>query len=128
MTRTPRSGFTIIEVLIAVVVLGAGVLALASSSAVVSRIIGRGRTATISAQVAEEQLERLRSYANATSPRCTSTRFRSSAGVEQRQGVSLSWLVENSTDDARPVEVYVTYRVPPGRVRTDTLRTRILCD
>jgi len=56
VTRTPRGGFTIIEVLIAVVVLGAGVLALASSSAAVSRIIGRGRTATISAQVAQEQM------------------------------------------------------------------------
>lgn len=128
MTRAPRGGFTIIEVLIAVVVLGAGVLALASSSAVVSRIIGRGRTATISAQVAADQLERLRSYAAATNPKCTSTRFRSSPGAEQRQGVTLTWFVENSTADVRPVEVYVTYPVPPGRIRTDTLRTRILCD
>lgn len=128
MTRASRRGFTIIEVLIAVVVLGAGVLALASSSAAVSRIIGRGRTATISAQAAEDQLERLRSYATATDPKCTSTRFRSSTGVQQRQGVSVSWFVENSTADVRPVEVYVTYRVPPGRTRTDTLRTRILCE
>ena len=128
MTRGTRGGFTIIEVLIAVVVLGAGVLALASSSAAVSRIIGRGRTATISAQVAAEQLERLRSYAAATNPKCGSTRFTNSAGVEQRQGVGLSWNVGDPAADVRHVEVYVTYRVPPGRTRTDTLRTRILCD
>jgi prepilin-type N-terminal cleavage/methylation domain-containing protein len=128
VTRSPKGGFTIIEVLIAVVVLGAGVLALASSSAAVSRIIGRGRTSTLSAQVAQEQLERLRSYAAATDPKCASTRFKSSAGAEQRQGVSLTWFVENSTNDVRPVEVYVTYRVPPGRTRIDTLRTRILCE
>lgn len=128
MNRTSRGGFTIIEVLIAVVVLGAGVLALASSSAAVSRIIGRGRTATISAQAGLDQLERLRAYANATDPKCGSTRFRSSTGPAARQGVSLTWWVENSTDDVRPVEVYVSYPVPPGRTRTDTMRTRILCD
>jgi prepilin-type N-terminal cleavage/methylation domain-containing protein len=127
VTRAPRGGFTIIEVLIAVVVLGAGVLALASSSAAVSRIIGRGRTATISAQVAQEQMERLRSYATATNPKCGSSRFRSSAGVEQRQGVGLSWVVP-SAGDTRLVQVVVTYRVPPGRTRADTLRTRILCE
>jgi prepilin-type N-terminal cleavage/methylation domain-containing protein len=127
VTRTPRGGFTIIEVLIAVVVLGAGVLALASSSAAVSRIIGRGRTATISAQVAQEQMERLRSYATATNPKCGSSRFRSSAGVEQRQGVGLTWVVP-TTGDSRLVQVLVTYRVPPARTRTDTLRTRILCE
>jgi Tfp pilus assembly protein PilV len=128
VTRHARGGFTILEVLIAVVVRGAGVLALASSSAVVSRIIGRGRTATITAQVAQAQQERLRAYAAATNPRCTSTRFRSAAGPEVRQGVTLNWFVENSTNDVRPVEVYVTYPVPPGRTRTDTLRTRVLCD
>ena len=127
MTRHARGGFTIIEVLIAVVVLGAGVLALASSSAAVSRIIGRGRSATISAQVAQEQMERLRSYATATDPKCGSSRFRSSAGVEQRQGVGLAWVVP-SAGDSRLVQVLVTYRVAPGRTRTDTLRTRILCE
>ncbi len=72
-------------------------------------------------------MERLRSYATATNPKCGSSRFKSSAGVEQRQGVGLSWVVP-STGDSRLVQVLVTYRVPPGRTRTDTLRTRILCE
>ena len=46
-----RSGFTIVEALIAAMVLSVGILALVGSSALASRMLGRGATATRAARV-----------------------------------------------------------------------------
>ncbi|HET6345602.1 MAG TPA: prepilin-type N-terminal cleavage/methylation domain-containing protein, partial [Myxococcota bacterium] len=69
--RQARAGFTLVEVLVAVVVLGIGVLALVGSSAMVTRMIGRGQMGTRAAQVASKRLDSLRIVAYATTPRCT---------------------------------------------------------
>ncbi|HJS48106.1 MAG TPA: prepilin-type N-terminal cleavage/methylation domain-containing protein [Gemmatimonadales bacterium] len=120
-----EGGFTIVEVMVAVMVLAVGVLALAGSSAAVSRMLGRGKTATLAANVGLDQMERLRAYAEATDPPCGSARFASSPGVQARQGMSLVWVVP-ALGQLRDVEVRVSYRTPGG-LRTDTLRTRIRC-
>ena len=48
-----QRGFTIVEVLVAVMVLAVGVIALVGSSATITRMIGRGRHDTRAALVAE---------------------------------------------------------------------------
>ena len=70
-----RRAFTLVEVMVAVILLTVGVLALVGSSAMVSRMIGKGRGATVAAQVATARLEQLRRIAASTAPRCTSPRF-----------------------------------------------------
>ena len=55
--RQARSGFTLIEVLVAVTIMAVGVVALAGSSATVTRMIGRGKIDTRAAQLATQQLE-----------------------------------------------------------------------
>jgi prepilin-type N-terminal cleavage/methylation domain-containing protein len=50
-------GFTIIEVLVAIVVLGIGVIALVGTSGLVTRQIGRSRVITIANEVATRRLE-----------------------------------------------------------------------
>ena len=53
-------GFTLTEVLVAVLVLAVGVVALASTSATVSRMIGLGKIETRAAQAASRRMETLR--------------------------------------------------------------------
>lgn len=125
MRPRDERGFTIVEVMVAVMILAVGVLALAGASATVSRMLGRGKSSTLAAQVGMDQLERLRAFAEATDPPCTSTRFASSPGPQVRQGMTVTWTVP-ATGQLRDVQVRVSYRIPNGQ-RSDTLRTRIRC-
>ena len=124
MTSQSPRGFTLIEVLVALVLLTVGVMALVGSSALVSRMIGRGRRSTVAVQVATARLESLRRVAASTTPKCTSPRFVSDSTTTA--GVSERWVVDTATGLSRRVSVILTYRDPSGPVR-DTLRTIVLC-
>lgn len=124
MTPQSARGFTLIEVLVALVLLTMGVMALVGSSAMVSRMIGRGRGSTVAVQVATARLERLRRVAASTSPRCTSPQFVSDSTATA--GVSERWIVDTAAGLSRRVSVIIAYRDPRGLVR-DTLRTIVLC-
>jgi prepilin-type N-terminal cleavage/methylation domain-containing protein len=122
-SQSPR-GFTLIEVLVALVLLTVGVMALVGTSALVSRMIGRGRGSTVAVQVATARLESLRRVAASTTPKCTSPRFVSDSTTTA--GVSERWVVDTAAGLSRRVSVILTYRDPRGPVR-DTLRTIVLC-
>ncbi len=66
-----RSGFTLIEVMVAIVIMGVGILALLSTSALVTRMIGRGNMTTKATQLAQTRLEILRQQALASTPSCS---------------------------------------------------------
>ena len=121
--RTAERGFTLVEVLVAVVVLGIGITALVSSSAMVTRMIGRGQMETRAAQVASERLERLRRIAYSTSPKCSSGSF-ANGGPVASQGVTESWTLSGTSP--RVVTVTVSYKTVRG-THTDVLTTRIWC-
>src|SRR2546427_10053832 len=55
-----EAGFTIVEVIVAILVLTIGLLALVTSAALVTRTIGRGQRSAVSAQYAQRRLEMLR--------------------------------------------------------------------
>jgi prepilin-type N-terminal cleavage/methylation domain-containing protein len=126
---TNQRGFTIIEVLMAVMVLGIGIVALASSSAMVTRMVGRGKSSTFSAQVAARRLENIRRIAASTSPLCSSANLTSGSNSTPEQGVTESWVVESGTTTmTRRVTVYVTYTAAGGDgSRIDTVSTIIPC-
>jgi len=65
-----EQGFTLIEVIIAVLVLTVGLLGLVSSAALVTRMIGRGHRSSVEVAFSQRRLEMLRSTA------CTSHRRR----------------------------------------------------
>ncbi len=122
MMKRARSGFTIVEVLVAVMILGVGVVALAGSSAMVTRMVGRGKIDTRAAQLATQQVEALRLIAYSTTPRCTALL---SGGPQPTTNVTLSWNVA-VTGTGRTLTVNASYATVAG-ARTQTLTTYIEC-
>jgi prepilin-type N-terminal cleavage/methylation domain-containing protein len=118
------SGFTLVEVLVSIVVLSLGVMALAGSTAMVTRMIGRGKVETRVAQAASRRIEGLRLSALSTTPRCTAGTF-VSGGPVTANGLTESWTVP-AAGKVRSVQVDVTYRTVRGP-RTATIQTRIEC-
>jgi prepilin-type N-terminal cleavage/methylation domain-containing protein len=120
-----EEGFTIVEVLIAVIILGVGVMALAGSSAIVTRMIGRGKTSGRSAQMALARFETLRQVARSTATLCTAPAF--ATGDSVHAGMSEHWeILPTAGNVVRLVTVTVTVPTPRG-ARTETYNARISC-
>ncbi len=125
MNSNGKAGFTIVEVLVAIVVLSIGVIALMGSNALTTRMIGQGRRTTMAMEVASRRLETLRMTASATSPACTGGAF-ASGGPITTDGVSETWIVPGA-GTSRAVSAIVTY-AKAGGTYTDTLQTVIWCE
>ena len=119
-----RPGFTLTEVLVAVVVLGVGILALAGAFGGAARMIGGGKVETRAAMAASRRMETLRLAAGARSPRCTDSGF-ASGGPIFSGGMSESWLVP-ATGRVRRVRVTVIYLTARGP-REAVLETALTC-
>lgn len=115
-------GVTIIEVLVALIVLETGVLALLTSYAGVTRLIGRGKLATRSAAIAATRLELLREEEERAVPPCTGVL---AGSISHPGGLVESWRV---TAAARSVELFVivSYPAVPHPV-SDTFTTTMTC-
>jgi prepilin-type N-terminal cleavage/methylation domain-containing protein len=122
VTRSVR-GFTLVEVLIAVIVLSVGITALVGSSALVTRMVGRGGTETRAAEVAQHRLDTLRLVAYSTTTQCTSASF-ANGGPVTVKGMRERWIVSGTT--IRQVTDTVTHRTARG-THTDVLTTFIKC-
>jgi prepilin-type N-terminal cleavage/methylation domain-containing protein len=122
--KQSSSGLTLVEVLIALIVLAIGIVALAGSSSMVTRMIGRGKAETHAALAASRRMELLRSAARSTTPRCTAPSF-ASGGPILVDGASESWVVP-SAGDRRRVRVTVSYLTVRGS-RSAILETEIEC-
>jgi prepilin-type N-terminal cleavage/methylation domain-containing protein len=122
--KPPVRGLTLIEVLIALVVLGVGILALSGSSSLVTRMIGRGKVETQAALAASRRVEMLRAAAGSTVPRCAAPSF-ASGGPVIDGGLRESWSV-SSTSKVRSVRVVITYLTVRGP-RSAVLETTIEC-
>ena len=110
-----RGGFTLIEVMVAVMILSVGLLAMASTSAVVIRQMGTAGRMSVAAAVAQSRTERLR-LANCTA---------SSSGSATTRGITESWTVTPQTRSAR-IDVTVTYSIRSG-TRSQSYRSTIPC-
>ncbi len=119
-------GFTLIEVLIAVLILTVGLLGLVSTAALVTRMIGQGNRYTEASTVASQQFETFRSQWTASS--CAGA----VDGTTTLVGFTLSWRVTSvaatSTAAGGARQVQLTVSSPTGRgTRTDTFYRTIPC-
>ena len=122
--RTQR-GFTLIEVMLAVVLLTVGVMALVGSSAMTARMIGRGKSSTLIGQRSSSRFDYLRQLAASTSPACTSPSFVD--GDTTGYGVRETWTITQPvTSTTRLVQLIIRYKAA-GRPLADTVKTIILC-
>ena len=96
---SPRPGFTLLEVLVALVILGVGILGLSANAALVSRLVGDGSRLTSAAMVATSRFELLRSL---PCPSATS-------GSARTRGIEERWSVGTMSATTLEVEVSVTY-------------------
>jgi type IV pilus modification protein PilV len=121
-----RSGFTLIEVMVAMIILTVGVLGLISTSALVTRMIGRGNMTTKATQLAQTRLEILRQQALSTSPSCST--LGSSGTATGPSGMSEAWTVTTPAGitSLREFSVTVTYPITSG-TRTATMKTQVRC-
>lgn len=114
-----KDGFTVVEVMVALVVLVFGVLSLVSSSALISRMVGTANRTATALVYAQEQIEQLHGLgcANAASGNVT------------REGIyAMQWVV-TPVLGGREATIMLETRYPrrPGQIRADTLETSILC-
>jgi prepilin-type N-terminal cleavage/methylation domain-containing protein len=129
MTSRNQSGFTIVELMVAVLILGLGITALVGSSALATRQIGRGRIVTIANEVATRRLEMLRLAARPIGGGavCTQAGFASSPSPVTSRGVTESWTITGvAPAKERTAVVTVTYP-RQGGTSTITLSTIIGC-
>jgi type IV pilus modification protein PilV len=119
-----RGGFTIIEVLIAVIMLTVAVLALASSTGSVTRMMYFGQMKTDASALAQSVLDSMRYTANSTTPKCTALASGTMASGHKR-GFTATTEVTTS-GDLRNIVVIVSYRVGP-QAKTETVSTSLFC-
>lgn len=120
---TNRQGFTVVEVLVAIMVLGVGILALVGSSTLVTRMIGEGKRATNATQVAQMRMENFRRIAMNTSPQCTG--LTATTGTATTGRITEQWTVTVGAG-TRSITVRAIY--PDGRGRdTVQLSTIVGC-
>lgn len=111
-----RAGFTLVELLVAMMIFAVGMLGLAATAGSVTRMMGGARRQTIAAQVAQSRIEKLRA-----SP-CTAL----TGGSETVRGVTNIWTV---TAVSRGVNVTdsVVFPIARGGSRSRVYRTTLSC-
>ena len=116
-------GFTLIEVLVALVVFALGVLGLAAETAALTRLLARARRAARVTAAATTRLERLRAGACVVRQDGTETLSRGSATL-----ATLEWTWSGAGDSSYRVRV-VAYPGPQAglRARPESLSAVLAC-
>lgn len=124
-----NKGFTITEVMVAVMILTVGILAMMGTSAAATKLISRGRRVTIATQVAESVMDSLRLKSNEDLVTCTDLAANSTGYT--RQGVHVTWEVGARTavgqTGVRTITVLVSYAGNQAST-VDTLISVFKCD
>jgi len=115
-------GFTIVEVIIAIMVLVVGLLGLVTASAVVTRMVGRGQRSAVAAVFAAQRLERLRTAGCASRTSGSDVLRRGSTPLD-----SASWRWVDAGSQNYRVVLRHKYVTGKNRWRTDSLETQVSC-
>lgn len=122
VTRTrrarPRRGFTIVELIVAIMVLSVGLLALASSAGYTTRQMSSASLQTIAAQVTQSRFDSLASVSCAALPASGTV-----SGKSTTRGVTETWSVTDG-NDVKFILDSITYK---GRKKPLEYRSVIPC-
>lgn len=120
--RRARAGFTLLEVLVAILIVTMGLLGLAGTLGPVASLAGEGKARGRAALQLTSRLNRLRSELRTSAPDCVAPL---SGSELQGAGIRETW---TASLDGRLVDVQITVSVPRSRGEiADTLVTRIPC-
>ena len=116
---SPRRGFTIVELVVAILILSTGLLALAGTSTYVVRQMAGGSLQTVASTMVQSRFDSL------SSVKCTTlaTTTAGTKGTNHARGVTESWAV---VDGANTKILYDTVRFA-GRVKPLVYRSLIHC-
>jgi len=120
-----NKGFTIIEIIIAIIVLTVGVLGLVTTAALVTRMIARGQRSATAAAFASRRLERMRAGACVAAQRVDGqdTLYRGSTWVAVNR-----WAFTDAGNQNYRLKVVTLYKTQKASVRTDSTETTIPCN
>ena len=127
-----NKGFTIIEIIMAIIVLTVGVLALVTTAALVTRMIARGQRSADASAFMARRVERLRAIASgqiagacAAPAPGADTLYRGSNWVAFN-----TWTVTPTVADPQNfrIKVVSTYKTVKNRVRRDSMETTFSCN
>ncbi|HEY9517806.1 MAG TPA: prepilin-type N-terminal cleavage/methylation domain-containing protein [Gemmatimonadales bacterium] len=120
--RRDASGFTLLEVLLALLVLTAGLLGFAGTLGPMSALAGQGRMQSRAALMLASRVSRLRTELQAGAPGCV---LPPAGAAVHPAGLDESW---GSSLAANIVELRIVARFRlPGRIEAETLITRFPC-
>jgi type IV pilus assembly protein PilV len=114
--RRVRRGLTLIEMIIAIIVMSIGIMGLAGTASFVAMQMGGGNAQTIAAALATKVSDSL------SARRCSAL----VSGSQTKRGVSISWTVADSSR-TRWVTEQVQYRPKRGPMKTLNYMTVIQC-
>lgn len=120
-----RKGFTIIEIIIAIIVLTVGVLGMVTTAALVTRMIARGQRSAAATAFAQRRIERMRVAACTPALRVngTDTLYRGSTWTS----INL-WTYTDLGNLNYRLKIVSTYRTTQNKVRRDSTETTITCN
>ncbi|HUL49898.1 MAG TPA: hypothetical protein VLT79_07800 [Gemmatimonadales bacterium] len=118
--HSTAAGSTLAEVIVAVVLLEAGLLGVLATTALVSRVMSVGERSAAAALAAEQRLEALRQDGCAANGHEVLL-------VGLTPVDSLAWQSVSLGEQQRELVLRSHYLVPPGRWRTDTFDAEIPC-
>jgi prepilin-type N-terminal cleavage/methylation domain-containing protein len=118
----PPTGFTLIEVVLASLLLSVGVVAILGTAVHTTRMVVRGRQSTRGVQAASAQLELLRATAATPPSFCAGL---SDGSDSSDNGLTRRWSIR-SAGQLSELSVVVTSPIAGGRA-TDSLTTSLRC-
>ncbi len=120
-----RQGFTIIEIIIAIIVLTVGVLGMVTTAALVTRMIARGQRSAAASAFAARRLERMRVAACIDVQRIngSDTLYRGSNWVSAN-----TWTFTDAGNLNYRLKIVSVYKTEKDKTRSDSTETTISCN
>ena len=124
-TITNNKGFTIIEIIIAIIVLTVGVLGMVTTAALVTRMIARGQRSAQASAFASRRLERMRVAACVNAQRVdgSDTLYRGSTWVALN-----NWTFSDAGNQNYRLKIVSIYKTDQNKTRRDSTETTISCN